>query len=141
MCFSYNRRIILNLFIFIQVIALFACIAVAAAASVPAPPGADATAETLKSDSAVNPDSFQYNYETSNGIRAQESGQLKQIGEESGIVQQGDFSYKTPDGQEIKVTYIADENGFQASIFEKKKRATIHSMNLYNELKHFFLYF
>lgn len=75
-----------------QIIAFFACVAVAAAASVglPAP---DATAETVKSDSSVLADSFQYAYETSNGIRAQESGQLKQIGEESGIVTQGEFRY------------------------------------------------
>lgn len=72
----------------------------------------------------MNPDSFQYAYETSNGIKAQSAGQLKQIGEESGIIAQGDYSYRAPDGQEIKVSYIADENGFQASIFLKK---TIHN--------------
>lgn len=93
-------------------IALFAVIAVAAAAVHPAP-GADVTAETLRLESVVNPDSFQYAFETSNGIKAQEAGQLKQVGEESGIAAQGDYSYLSPEGQEIKVSYIADENGYQ----------------------------
>lgn len=109
-------------------IVLVACIAVASAAIVvPASVSNDAQAETLRSESVVNPDSFQYSYETSNGIKAQSAGQLKQIGEESGIIQQGDFSYKTPEGEEIKITFVADENGYQASIhmynWKKKKRS------------------
>lgn len=52
-------------------------------------------------------------YETSNGIQANEQGNLKQIEQEQGIAAQGEFSYSAPDGTPIKVTYIADENGFQ----------------------------
>lgn len=51
-----------------QAIAFFAVIAVAAAGVLPHS-GADATAETLKSDSSVLADSFNYAYETSNGIK------------------------------------------------------------------------
>lgn len=99
-----------------QAIAFFAVIAVAAAAVVQHSVGSDAVAETLKSDSSVLPDSFNYAYETSNGIKgnyecmdnilwneqilirlilhkfsgaANEAGQLRQIGEEAGIVTQG----------------------------------------------------
>lgn len=57
------------LFLNVKVIAFFAIVAVATAAVLPAHSGADATAETLRSDSVVNPDSFEYAYETSNGIR------------------------------------------------------------------------
>lgn len=74
---------------------------------------ADATAETLKSVSDVGPESYSYEYETSNGIKANENGELKQIGEEKGIAAQGGYSYTAPDGTLISVTYVADENGFQ----------------------------
>ncbi|XP_031640901.1 cuticle protein CP14.6-like [Contarinia nasturtii] len=97
-------------------IAFFALIAVSAAAllpGAPAPPSGDATAQTLRFDSAVNPNSYQYAYETSNGINAQEQGQLKQVGQESGIAAQGGYSYISPEGTQIQVTYVADENGFQ----------------------------
>lgn len=145
------HMVVIILFLNIQAIVLFAIVAVAAAGILPGHSGAgpDATAETLRSDSAVNADSFQYSYETSNGIRgkcsgvewsvlhsfvqsiniyiirncsfvlkliAQEAGQLKQIGAEQGIATQGEFSYTAPDGQQYKVTFIADENGFQPQV-------------------------
>lgn len=65
---------------------MFAVFAVAAAQS------PDAQAEVLRSDSSVNVDSFSYAYETSNGISAQEQGQLKQVGAEVGIATQGQVS-------------------------------------------------
>lgn len=54
-------------------------------------------------------------YETENGITAQEEGSIKNRGlqDEAAIVQ-GVFSYTSPEGYPIKVTYIADENGFRA---------------------------
>lgn len=73
----------------------------------------DATAQILRNDQEVNPDSFQYAYETSNGIRAQESGQLRQIGRDAAIVTQGSYSYISPEGEPVSISYIADENGFQ----------------------------
>lgn len=85
----------------------------AAASRSSAQQSADATAETLKSVSDVGPESYSYEYETSNGIKANENGELKQIGEEKGIAAQGGYSYTAPDGTLISVTYVADENGFQ----------------------------
>lgn len=73
----------------------------------------NAHAETLRSEMVVNPDSFQYNYETSNGIAAKSAGQLKQIGEEAGIVSQGDYSFTAEDGVKYAISYVADENGYQ----------------------------
>lgn len=70
-------------------IVFVACIAVASAAAVAPASSADAQAETLRSESVVNADSFQYAFETSNGIKAQSAGQLKQIGDESSIIAQG----------------------------------------------------
>jgi len=54
-------------------------------------------------------------YETENGITAQEEGSIKNRGQqdEASIVQ-GVFSYTSPEGYPIKLTYIADENGFRA---------------------------
>ncbi|XP_043472300.1 endocuticle structural glycoprotein SgAbd-1-like [Leptopilina heterotoma] len=61
-----------------------------------------------------NPDgSYAYSYETENGIKAEERGELRQIGEESGIAAQGSYSYTADDGSPISLTYTADENGFQ----------------------------
>ncbi|XP_055319515.1 uncharacterized protein LOC129577077 [Sitodiplosis mosellana] len=77
------------------------------------PAGSEASAQTLRSDAVVNPDSFQYAYETSNGISGQEQGQLKQIGSEAGIATQGNFQYTSPEGIPVQISYVADENGFQ----------------------------
>lgn len=74
---------------------------------------ADASAQVLRNDQEVNPESFNYAYETSNGIRAQEAGQLRQIGPDAAIVTQGSYSYISPEGEPISISYIADENGFQ----------------------------
>lgn len=81
---------------------MFAIIAVASAAS------DDAHAETLKSQSVADKDSFNYAYETSNGIFAKSQGQVKQIGSESGIATQGEYSYNSPEGEKISVSYVSD---------------------------------
>ncbi|EDV96125.1 pupal cuticle protein Edg-78E [Drosophila grimshawi] len=64
---------------------------------------------TAKSASDIRPDgSYSNNYETSNGIAAQEQG----VG---GYSASGGYSYYSPEGQLIQVSYVADENGFQPS--------------------------
>lgn len=68
---------------------------------------------------------------------AQEAGQLKQIGEESGIVTQGEFSYTAPDGQQYKVTFVADENGFQPQVRIIIWLPLFMNFNLYNKLTTF----
>lgn len=75
--------------------------------------GADAAAQVLRSDSTVEPDSFQYAYETSNGIAGQQSGQLRQVGAEAAVVSQGQFSYTSPEGEKVSLSFVADENGYQ----------------------------
>ncbi|CRK99895.1 CLUMA_CG013198, isoform A [Clunio marinus] len=68
----------------------------------------------VRFDSVVNPDSYQYAYETSKGIKAEESGQLKNAGsEQEAIEAKGAFSYQSPEGENIALSYVADENGFQ----------------------------
>ncbi|KAK9303066.1 hypothetical protein QLX08_005119 [Tetragonisca angustula] len=62
-----------------------------------------------------NPDgSYNFNYETGNGIKAEEHGQLKQLNEtNSVIIVQGSYSYSDADGAPVALSYVADENGFQ----------------------------
>lgn len=73
----------------------------------------------LKSNSDVKPDgSYQFDYETGNGIQAAENGYVKNAGipgAEINVVQ-GYYQYVGPEGIPIQVTYIADENGFRASV-------------------------
>jgi len=103
-------------------VVLFALVAVALAApqapqqglqAKSAPLSADASAETLKNVAEVGPESYKWEYATSNEIKANEQGQLKEVGTERAIDVQGAFSYISPDGTPISLTYIADENGFQ----------------------------
>lgn len=58
---------------------------------------------------------FIFSYEAGNGITADEQGQLKNAGNPQleAMQAQGQFSYTSPEGIPIKVTYIADENGFR----------------------------
>ncbi|XP_072750482.1 endocuticle structural glycoprotein SgAbd-2-like [Anoplolepis gracilipes] len=66
--------------------------------------------ETPKEDG-----SYSYNYETGNGIQAQEEGGLVKIenGKEEALYVHGSFSYVDPEGGSIALSYVADENGFQ----------------------------
>uniref|UniRef100_A0A1L8E434 Putative cuticular protein 47ea n=1 Tax=Nyssomyia neivai TaxID=330878 RepID=A0A1L8E434_9DIPT len=79
-------------------------------------PSRDANAVILKHIYEPNPDgSYVYSYETSNGIRADQQGFLKNPGTQiEAQVMQGSYSYTGPDGVVYTVKYIADENGFRA---------------------------
>ncbi|XP_043069069.1 larval cuticle protein 65Ag1-like [Drosophila bipectinata] len=71
-------------------------------------------AQILRSESDVGPESFKYDWETSDGQAAQAAGQLKNIGSENEAISvQGSYRFVADDGQTYEVTYIADENGFQ----------------------------
>ncbi|XP_012282437.1 endocuticle structural glycoprotein ABD-4 isoform X2 [Orussus abietinus] len=62
---------------------------------------------------------YKASYETGNNIIAEESGYIKTLGEGAdqteALVQQGSYSYTSPEGQLITVHYTADETGFHAS--------------------------
>ncbi|XP_016988964.1 larval cuticle protein LCP-17-like [Drosophila rhopaloa] len=67
----------------------------------------DAGAYITKSGVDIQPDGhYNYAYETSNGIAAQESG----LG---GYQTNGGYSYYSPEGQLVQISYVADENGYQ----------------------------
>ncbi|KAJ6633501.1 Endocuticle structural glycoprotein SgAbd-2 [Pseudolycoriella hygida] len=70
----------------------------------------------LKYDSKLNHDgSYQYAYETGNGIQAAEQGYVKNAGQKDNEIQvaEGYFQYTGDDGIPISLKYVADENGFQ----------------------------
>lgn len=70
----------------------------------------------IAQDAEVNFDgSYHSNYETGNGISAQEQGVLKNAGQKDAEAEevQGSFQYTAPDGTPIQLQYIANENGFQ----------------------------
>ncbi|OXU28500.1 hypothetical protein TSAR_011745 [Trichomalopsis sarcophagae] len=92
-------------------VALFALVAYASAA----PATSDEPIPILRrSDDGPNPDgSYAFSYETGNGIKAEEHGELKPGGEEGIASVSGSYSYQAEDGTPIEVKYIADENGFQ----------------------------
>ncbi|XP_028038874.1 pupal cuticle protein 36-like [Bombyx mandarina] len=68
----------------------------------------DRGAEILRYDNQNDGETFAYAFETSNGISAEESGVAT-----NGVQAQGSFSYTDDDGQQIRITYTADENGYQ----------------------------
>lgn len=67
----------------------------------------DKDAVVVKFESEIDASGqYQYAYETSNGIAAQENG----VGGEQAS---GSYSYVSPEGENIQVSYTADANGFQ----------------------------
>jgi len=76
----------------------------------------DAAAQILRSENVLNLDgSYQYLYETDNGLNVKEQGQPRQIegSDELAMQVQGGYEYTAPDGTAISMSYIANENGFQ----------------------------
>jgi len=73
--------------------------------------------QNLRSENVNNGDgTFNYFYENDDGSSASQRGYLKgprTADEESIQVQEGFYQYYSPEGQLIRVDYIADENGFQ----------------------------
>ncbi|CAG9770934.1 unnamed protein product [Ceutorhynchus assimilis] len=52
---------------------------------------------------------YQYAFETGNGIQAQQQGNAY---EGAGTQSQGSYSYTSPEGEQIQISYQAGENGF-----------------------------
>ncbi|XP_047514434.1 larval cuticle protein LCP-22-like [Pieris napi] len=75
------------------------------------------SAETVRYGNEVEADgSYNYFYETNNGIAAQAQGVPRTFAGNppvSPAVAQGSFSWTSPEGEVISMTYVADENGYQ----------------------------
>merc|ERR1712137_880532 len=87
------------------------------AVAVAAPAELDAPVAIVSSRSEMNLDgSYSFAFETEDGVKVEESGSQKQVGETAedvGTVSQGSYSYTGPDGVVVTVNWVADENGFQ----------------------------
>ncbi|XP_065164219.1 flexible cuticle protein 12-like [Atheta coriaria] len=90
-------------------------VAALVAVALAAPQGADKDATILRNDlENIGVDGYNWGYETSNGIKAEEQATLNNAGTENeSISVRGSFSYLGADGVTYTVNYIADENGFQ----------------------------
>merc|ERR1712071_723415 len=100
-----------------KLIIVAALLAVASAA--PAELDAPAPVAIVSSRSEMNADgSYSYEFESEDGVKIEESGSQKQVGEtseESGTVSKGSYSFTDPEGNLLTVNWVADENGFQAT--------------------------
>ncbi|XP_017867969.1 PREDICTED: larval cuticle protein 2-like isoform X2 [Drosophila arizonae] len=82
------------------------CAVIGMAAAVGIVVSDESKAEVLSRKEDVRPDGFEALLETSNSIIRKESG------DEKGNIQ-GVFSWVSPEGEKIEVSYVADENGYQ----------------------------
>ncbi|XP_059060081.1 endocuticle structural glycoprotein SgAbd-5-like [Achroia grisella] len=93
----------------VLLISVFICIATAASISNYAKD--DTVAYTNNNDGSGN---YEFSFETSNGITRSEVGELRNAGEKNQyIFVSGFYSYIDPEGREVKVYYIADEDGYK----------------------------
>ncbi|RVE46301.1 hypothetical protein evm_009020 [Chilo suppressalis] len=70
--------------------------------------------QILRYDSNVEPDGYNFAYETSDGTSRQEEGKLDNPdSENAALTVTGQYSYVAPDGKHYTVTFTAGPNGFQ----------------------------
>ncbi|KAG5877061.1 hypothetical protein JTB14_014544 [Gonioctena quinquepunctata] len=95
------------------------CCAISAVICGPAPavqPTGDPIPIVKIENEGVNPDgSYQWNYETGNGISAHAQGQVKAGANpgETELEVSGSYEYTNEDGSKVQVTYIANKDGYQ----------------------------
>ncbi|XP_037937869.1 larval cuticle protein 65Ag1-like [Teleopsis dalmanni] len=79
-----------------------------------APVDDSSKAQILRLEADVQPDRYNFAWETSDGNKHEEQGELKNLGpEDDAIVVRGSYSFVADDGKTYTVNYVADENGFQ----------------------------
>lgn len=62
--------------------------------------------------SFINCFHFTRSYETGDGIKAHEEGNLKKVNDELVETVSGGWEYTAPDGKPISISYVADETGY-----------------------------
>ncbi|XP_042891713.1 cuticle protein CP14.6-like [Penaeus japonicus] len=66
----------------------------------------------LKDDRVHEEDgTYSFDFEAANGIRFSQAGSPD--GDEDAVITAGEYSYTAPDGTEIHLRFVADDNGFQ----------------------------
>ncbi|XP_066244843.1 pupal cuticle protein 20-like [Euwallacea similis] len=75
---------------------------------------------------------YSFAFETENQIRQQEVGEQRVVGNEQATNVRGSYSYVTPEGQQVSVNYVADENGFRAEGDHLPTQPAIQSFQRFN---------
>ncbi|XP_063379249.1 larval cuticle protein 1-like isoform X2 [Cydia fagiglandana] len=94
------------------------CVAALVAVSLAAPADAPVP-QIISAEFDQKPEGgYVYSYETQDGIKKNEQGEVKTVNDEDNkpqqvVVVRGTYSYADNDGQLHNVNYVADENGFQ----------------------------
>eukprot|EP00095_Tigriopus_kingsejongensis_P001250 maker-scaffold850_size89018-snap-gene-0.20 protein:Tk01250 transcript:maker-scaffold850_size89018-snap-gene-0.20-mRNA-1 annotation:"endocuticle structural glycoprotein bd-2" len=57
---------------------------------------------------------YDFSFETENGIQQEASGEMKLIDNAEVMVMRGSYTYIDADGQDVTVSWVADENGYRA---------------------------
>lgn len=83
-----------------------------------APQGAPEEIKIISQTNEIFPEgNYEWSFEAENGIKAEEKGNLKKTNDAENpeaMVAQGSYSYTDPEGNQISLTYTADdEGGFQ----------------------------
>ncbi|CAG4940857.1 unnamed protein product [Parnassius apollo] len=75
----------------------------------------ESQAPILKSDYNIDPSgSYQWEYETGNGISAQAVGTVRNPESEIASIEvKGSARYTSPEGEPVELTYVADANGYR----------------------------
>ena len=63
-----------------------------------------------------------FRFQTSDGISRNEEGILKNAGTENEALEvKGRYTYKGPDGKDVTVDFVANENGYQPRVSARRK--------------------
>ncbi|XP_072395449.1 endocuticle structural glycoprotein ABD-5-like [Diabrotica undecimpunctata] len=83
------------------------------------PADGDAQAQIVKSNNDLRLDGYNFDFETSNGIKRSEAGVLKPgTGKDNDqtLNVDGEFSYTLLDGTPVSVKFVATEDGYRPTV-------------------------
>ncbi|CAG9858875.1 unnamed protein product [Phyllotreta striolata] len=83
------------------------------------PADGDAQAQIVKFNNDLRLDGYNFDFETSNGIRRTEAGVLKPGPDKENdqlLNVDGDFSFTLQDGTPMSVKFVASENGYRPQV-------------------------
>ena len=61
-----------------------------------------------------NEETFDFDFESANGIKQSAEGEMKTVGDEDVMVMKGSYQYIDANGEDVLVTWYADETGYHA---------------------------
>ncbi|CAG9833642.1 unnamed protein product [Diabrotica balteata] len=74
-------------------------------------------ARIVKYTNELTDTGYNFEYETSNGIKRQETGSYHPNNQEDGILKvNGQFEYPSPDGYQVSVVFVSDEKGYRPKV-------------------------